>query len=185
MKGMTMSKDRIAELEMEIKRLKESWPAHSTPPSMMERLDTLEEELTKESSRDDAGESQKPETFHFRAIGYVENEFQESTSPDAMRTSRSRIVLDPDLLEGLAGLEPDMNVLVIFVFHRAEGFDLLQHPRGDRGRPKRGVFTLRSPNRPNRIGVTEVELLAIEGNILTVRGLDAINGTPVLDLKPA
>jgi tRNA-Thr(GGU) m(6)t(6)A37 methyltransferase TsaA len=78
-----------------------------------------------------------------------------------------------------------MDLLVVFVFHRAEGYNLLQHPRGDRGRPQRGVFALRSPNRPNPIGITEVELLAIEGNILTVRGLDALDGTPVLDLKPA
>ena len=78
-----------------------------------------------------------------------------------------------------------MALLVVFVFHRSQGFDLLQHPRGNQSRPKRGVFALRSPNRPNPIGITEVELLAIEGNILTVSGLDAINGTPVLDLKPA
>ena len=77
-----------------------------------------------------------------------------------------------------------MTLLVVFVFHRSEGHELLQHPRGDRSRPKRGVFALRSPNRPNPIGVTEVELIAIEGSILTVRGLDAIDGTPVLDLKP-
>ena len=179
-----MSKDRIAELEMEIKRLKESWPAHSVPPSMMERLDALEEELTKELKRGEAGESQKAEIFHFRAIGHVENEFREPASTDTLRASRSRIVLSPDLVEGLAGLEPGMEVMIVFVFHSAEGYELLQHPRGDRSRPKRGVFALRSPNRPNPIGVTEVELLAIEGNILTVRGLDAIHGTPVLDLKP-
>ena len=124
------------------------------------------------------------ETFRFRAIGYIENEFQEPTSPDTLRASTSRIVLAPDFVEGLTGLEPDMALLVIFVFHRAKGYELLQHPRGDQSRPKRGVFTLRSPNRPNPIGITEVELLAIEGNILTVHGLDAINGTPVLDLKP-
>ena len=52
-------------------------------------------------------------------------------------------------------------------------------------RPRRGVFALRSPNRPNGIGVTTVDLVAREGNVLRVRGLDAINGTPVLDLKPA
>ena len=62
---------------------------------------------------------------------------------------------------------------------------MLQHPRGDKSRPKRGVFALRSPYRPNHIGLTEVELLAINGNVLSVRGLDAINETPVLDLKPA
>ena len=183
---MTMSKDRITELEMEIKRLKESYPAHSVLPSMMERLDALEEELMQELKKMYEGvKNQKMETFHFQAIGYVVNEFRVPTEPDILRASQSRIVLTPDLVEGLAGLEPGMKVLVIFVFHRAEGYDLLQHPRGDRCRPKRGVFDLRSPNRPNPIGVTEVELLAIKGNILTVSGLDAIHGTPVLDLKPA
>jgi tRNA-Thr(GGU) m(6)t(6)A37 methyltransferase TsaA len=76
-------------------------------------------------------------------------------------------------------------MLVIFSFHRSEGYNLLQHPRGDRNRPLQGVFALRSPNRPNPTGVTQVELCALEGNVLTVCGLDAINGTPVLDLKPA
>jgi tRNA-Thr(GGU) m(6)t(6)A37 methyltransferase TsaA len=93
-------------------------------------------------------------------------------------------VLNPDLTAGLKGLEPGMAVLVIFNFHRSEDYELLQHPCGDRTRPRRGVFALRSPNRPNPIGVTEVELLSIEGNILTVRGLDALNQTPILDLKP-
>jgi tRNA-Thr(GGU) m(6)t(6)A37 methyltransferase TsaA len=125
------------------------------------------------------------ETFQFQAIGYVENEFQEPTKPDPLRALPSRIVLAPDLSDGLTGLEPGMDLLVVFVFHRAEGYSLLQHPRGDLSRPQRGVFALRSPNRPNPIGITEVELLAIEGNILTVRGLDALDGTPVLDLKPA
>jgi len=134
-------------------------------------------------SRAQGTDRRSAETFQFRAIGYVENEFQERASPDTLSASPSRIVLAPDLVEGLTGLEPGMALLIVFVFHRAEGYDLLQHPRGDRGRPKRGVFALRSPNRPNPIGITEVELLAIEGNILTVRGLDAIHGTPVLDLK--
>jgi tRNA-Thr(GGU) m(6)t(6)A37 methyltransferase TsaA len=125
------------------------------------------------------------ETFQFQAIGYVENEFRETTKPDILTASLSRIVLVADLVEGLSGLEPGMALLVVFVFHRSKGYDLLQHPRGDRSRPKRGVFALRSPNRPNPIGITEVELLAIEGNVLTVRGLDAIDGTPLLDLKPA
>jgi tRNA-Thr(GGU) m(6)t(6)A37 methyltransferase TsaA len=122
--------------------------------------------------------------FQFHAIGYVENEFDEPTNPDAFTGSLSRIVLDPTLLDGLSGLEPGMGILVVFVFHKADGYELLQHPRGDRSRPARGVFALHSPNRPNGIGVTEVELVSIQGNILTVRGLDALNETTVLDLKP-
>ena len=125
------------------------------------------------------------DTFQFKIIGYVENEFEESTSPEALRASISRVKLAPEFVEGLTGLEPGKQVLVIFVFHRAEGFQLLQHPRGDRSRPKRGVFALHSPNRPNPIGVTKVDLLNIEGNILSVLGLDALNGSPILDLKPA
>ena len=74
--------------------------------------------------------------------------------------------------------------MVVFHFHRSRGYELLQHPRGDPSRPRRGVFALRSPRRPNPIGLTVVDLLAIEGNVLRVRGLDAFAGTPVLDLKP-
>ena len=102
-----------------------------------------------------------------------------------MRAALSRVVLDPLLVEGLQGVEPGQRIEVVFVFHRSDGYDLMQHPRGDRDRPCRGVFALRSPSRPNPIGVTTVDLLAIEGNVLVVRGLDALDGTPVLDLKPA
>jgi tRNA-Thr(GGU) m(6)t(6)A37 methyltransferase TsaA len=121
----------------------------------------------------------------YRAIGHVENEFDEPAAPERIRSVESRIVLDPSLAEGLRGLEPGRHIMVIFYFHRSQGFDLLQHPRGDRSRPRRGVFALRSPRRPNPIGVTVVDLVAVRGNVLRVRGLDAINGTPVLDLKPA
>ncbi len=122
-------------------------------------------------------------SLSFQAIGYVENEIAEPTDPDALSDSVSRIVIDVDLSEGLVGLAPGDKVLVVFYFHRSEEYKLLQHPRGDQTRPIRGVFALRSPHRPNPIGVTKVELLEVDNNILTVRGLDAINGTPVIDLK--
>jgi tRNA (adenine37-N6)-methyltransferase len=125
----------------------------------------------------------KPVTF--QPIGYVENDFDRPTSPDQIWAVESRIVLDPALVEGLQGLETGQPIMVIFYFHLSEGYTLCQHPRGDESRPLQGVFTLRSPRRPNPIGVTVVDLLAVEGNVLRVRGLDAIDGTPVLDLKPA
>lgn len=121
----------------------------------------------------------------WRPIGRVENEFDEPTAPEALRSAVSRIVLDPELSAGLTGLEGSDRILVLFQFHRAEAGALLQHPRGDATRPKRGVFALCSPHRPNRIGATVVEILSVAGNVVEVRGLDAINGTPVLDLKPA
>ncbi len=131
----------------------------------------------------------------YRAIGRVESDFHLHRTPvrdldkpaplETTRLAESRIVLDPVLTEGLTGLEPGQRIMVVFYFHRSQGFDLLQHPRGDKSRPRHGVFALRSPRRPNPIGVTVVELVAIEGNVLRVRDLDAIDGTPVLDLKPA
>jgi len=121
----------------------------------------------------------------YRAIGYVKNDFDEPAPPSEMQAIESRVVVDPSLVEGLQGLEPGQRIMVVFYFHRSQGFDLLQHPQGDRNRPRRGVFALRSPRRPNPIGVTVVDLVAIQGNVLRVLGLDAINGTPVLDLKPA
>ncbi|GMR09340.1 MAG: hypothetical protein BMS9Abin28_0158 [Anaerolineae bacterium] len=138
------------------------------------------EPIAKNSTWPDAGR-----VLAFHAIGHVENEFNEPESPDTLRAAVSRIVLEPALVKGLQGLTPGSKVLVIFNFHLAEGYELLQYPRGDKSRPKRGVFALRSPYRPNGIGVSEAELMAIDGNVLSVRRLDAINGTPVLDIKPA
>jgi tRNA-Thr(GGU) m(6)t(6)A37 methyltransferase TsaA len=126
-----------------------------------------------------------PDTVVYRPIGHVENAFDDPAPPPDIRAVQSRIVLDSTLTRGLQGLEPGGNIMVLFHFHRSLGFDLLQHPQGDTSRARRGVFALRSPRRPNAIGVTVVQLVAIEDNVLMVDGLDAINGTPVLDLKPA
>ncbi len=121
----------------------------------------------------------------YRPIGHVENSFDEPAAPDVIASAESRIILHPTLAEGLEGVEEGQQLMVIFHFHRSSGYELRQHPGGDTSRPRRGVFALRGPHRPNPIGVTVVEVLAVEGNTLRVRGLDAINGTPVLDLKPA
>lgn len=124
------------------------------------------------------------ESVTYMSIGRVENDFDEPTAPEKIQSAGSRIVLAPALTEGLKGLEPGRRIMVVYYFHRSDGYALRQHPRGDRSRPQRGVFALCSPRRPNPIGVTVVDLVAIDGNVLQVRGLDAINGTPVLDLKP-
>jgi tRNA-Thr(GGU) m(6)t(6)A37 methyltransferase TsaA len=126
-------------------------------------------------------EEKAPIVYH--AIGYVENEFDEPNVPEKIRSAESSILLDPVLTQGLQGLESGQRLMVIFHFHRSQDFDLLQHPRGDKSHPRRGVFALHSPRRPNAVGVTVVDLMAVEENVLRVRGLDALNGTPVLDLK--
>jgi tRNA-Thr(GGU) m(6)t(6)A37 methyltransferase TsaA len=125
------------------------------------------------------------EPIVYVAIGHVENEFDQPVTPNQIQTAESRIILDSALSDGVIGLTPGQHILVIFHLHRSKGFVLLQHPQGDTSLPERGVFALRSPQRPNPIGVTEVEIVSIHGNELCVRGLDALNGTPVLDIKPA
>jgi len=125
------------------------------------------------------------EPITYRPIGYVESSYEQPAPPEQIRAAESRIVLDPAFVEGLQGLDVGQQIVVVFHCHRSDGYELTQHPQGDRGRPRRGVFALRSPRRPNPIGITVVELVEVQGNVLRVRGLDAINGTPVLDLKPA
>ena len=122
----------------------------------------------------------------FRSIGIVESSVKETLPPDQIKAVPSRIVLDPMLVAGLEGLVPGQKIMVIFHFHLSQQeYDLQQYPRRDRSRSKRGVFALRSPQRPNGIGVTTVDLVKIEENVLHVQNLDAIDGTPVLDIKPA
>jgi tRNA-Thr(GGU) m(6)t(6)A37 methyltransferase TsaA len=122
-------------------------------------------------------------TLAFAPIGYVENDFDAPTTPETIAAAESRVIVGPEFVEGLTGLEAGQRVMIVFCFHLVQSYALLQHPRGDRYRPKRGVFALHTPYRPNPIGVTMVDLLSVEGNVLRVRGLDALNGTPVLDIK--
>jgi tRNA-Thr(GGU) m(6)t(6)A37 methyltransferase TsaA len=117
-------------------------------------------------------------------IGHVESWFTETTASEEMREHTSRLVLRPDLAEGLDGLVPGDSIVVLFYFHQSEGYLLRRHPRGDASRPVRGVFALRSQHRPNPIGVTVARIEAVEENVVQVSGLDALDGTPLLDIKP-
>ncbi len=109
---------------------------------------------------------------------------RDAEQPNAECVIRVRPELEPALL----GIEPGSRLQILYWMHGLGEADreILQcHPRGDRSRPKRGVFALRSPMRPNPIGVTEVEVVAVHGNELTVTGLDALDGSPVVDIKVA
>ena len=94
------------------------------------------------------------------------------------------LVLDPAVVPGLEGLEPGVEVVVLTWLDRASREVLTVHPRGDRARPEAGVFSTRSPHRPNPIGLHVVQILGIEGARLHVSGLEAVDGTPIVDLKP-
>lgn len=124
------------------------------------------------------------ELISFAPIGHVESEFSEYAPSEEMRARPSRIVLRPELAAGLMGLEPGQHILVLFNLHRAKTYDLQLHPGHNPDRPLRGVFATRSQYRPNAIAATVARIVAVAENVLTVDGLDAQDGSPVLDLKP-
>ena len=94
------------------------------------------------------------------------------------------LVLEEGFEAGLEGVGPGDLMVVLTWLDRADRGTLRVHPRDDLTQPLRGVFATRSADRPNPIGLHEVEVLAVEGRRLHVRPLEAVNGTPVLDLKP-
>lgn len=94
------------------------------------------------------------------------------------------LVMNPAVSEGMRGLTAGSDLLVLTWLDRANRDVLSVHPRGDMARPATGVFNTRSPDRPNPIGLHRVTVLAIDGNRIHVRNLEAVDQTPVLDLKP-
>jgi len=116
-------------------------------------------------------------------IGYVRNN-SEDTNPrasDKIMKELSSIEIDEKYAEALFRIEQFEDLYILFYFHRSSGYDLLTNTRsGD----FRGLFATCSPRRPSLIGLTRVKLIERKGNILKVSGLDAINGSPVLDIKP-
>jgi len=119
-----------------------------------------------------------------RPIGQVKrDEGDEGLRGKALRARPARIVLDPQLTDALLGLEPGSDIVGLAYFHEADRDVLQVHPMGNRDNPLRGVFATRSPARPNPIAVTSARIERIDGNVLHVVGLDALDGTPVLDIK--
>jgi tRNA-Thr(GGU) m(6)t(6)A37 methyltransferase TsaA len=122
-----------------------------------------------------------------RAIGVVRNGRHEPPTPRSdWDKMTSEIVIDESLTEALDGIEEFSHIIVLFWLHRTseKELSLKQRPMGQKDRPLRGLFALRTPNRPNPIGKTTVRLLERRGNTLMVEGLDALDGSPVIDIKP-
>ena len=122
-----------------------------------------------------------------KAIGLVRNELQTPPTPRSNWDKVvSEIVIDSSLTGALDGIEEFSHIIVLFWMHRLRegGTPLKQRPMGNLERPLKGLFALRTPNRPNPIGKTTVRLLERRDNILKVEGLDALDGSPVIDIKP-
>lgn len=120
----------------------------------------------------------------FEPIGFVKTAAVGDEVKDKKRIAQ--IVLRNDLVDALDGLSDFSHLFVLFYLHEYYGkqIALKVHPRGRMDMPLVGVYATRTGMRPNPIGLTVVELLKVAGNILTVKGLDAYDGTPVLDIKP-
>jgi tRNA-Thr(GGU) m(6)t(6)A37 methyltransferase TsaA len=125
--------------------------------------------------------------FEVTPVGRVESPLTDTVAapkqgdegaPDAW------LVFDPAVLEALDGIAAGDEIIVLTWLDRARRDALRVHPRGDTSRPERGVFSTRSPHRPNPIGLHPVEVLEVEGARILVRGLEAVDGTPIVDVKP-
>ena len=97
----------------------------------------------------------------------------------------AEIVFDDDVAPALSGIGVGDRVELLTWLHLADRSTLTTYPRGDTSRPLTGVFATRSPDRPNPIGLHTVTVTAVEGNVVRVAGLEAVDGTPVLDIKPS
>jgi tRNA (adenine37-N6)-methyltransferase len=124
--------------------------------------------------------------FTSHPIGFVSSPYQETAKIPkglgAKHEAEGVLKILPELEPGLTDIEGFSHLIVLWEFDRCEGFELVGTPPSD-NRPH-GVFTTRSPRRPNPIGLTIVELLRREGPSLHVRGVDMLDGTPILDIKP-
>ena len=124
--------------------------------------------------------------FEMRAIGHVRSPYADSSQVPkgcgAKHEAEGVIELLPEFEPGLQDIEGFSHLFVIWAFHRAEGYELVG-PTPTDARPH-GVFATRSPRRPNPLGLTVVRLLGRDGRTLRVAGVDMLDGTPVLDIKP-
>jgi tRNA-Thr(GGU) m(6)t(6)A37 methyltransferase TsaA len=125
--------------------------------------------------------------FTVRPIGRVASSL--ASTADAPRQGDegapdAYLILDSDVQAGLDGIASGDEIIVLCWLHEADRSVLTVHPRGDLSRPEQGVFNTRSASRPNPIGLHRVRVLAIDGGRVQVSGLEAIDGTPIVDLKP-
>lgn len=125
-----------------------------------------------------------------QSIGLVHSPFKSKQDIDPEKFASStgfdkiegELEIDEEFSEGLTDIEEFSHIIVLYGFHKSEGFKLLTTPFLDN--TPRGVFATRSPRRPNPIGMTIVKLIEKKNNILRVSGLDIIEGTPIVDIKP-
>ena len=124
--------------------------------------------------------------MNYDPIGHVTSPVKEGIDTD-WGSVISEITINGSLADGLTGLDAFSHIIVVFHMHQStwsKESDLVRRPQGRHDMPLIGIFAQRAKHRPNPVGITAVRLLEKNGTILKVQGLDAIDGTPVLDIKP-
>lgn len=124
-------------------------------------------------------------TLH--AIGVVHSVLTDKATAPKFETENAppaTVVLDPAYAAAARDLAPGQEILLFTWLHQADRSCQAVHPRGDLSRPLTGVFSTRSPARPNPIGLHQVRLTTVDGNVLSIEALEALDGTPVIDIKP-
>lgn len=125
--------------------------------------------------------------YQLEPVGWVESPLNDRAAAPKQGDEGAplaRIVFRPEIWEAAADLRVGDEVLVLTWLHQGNRDTLSVHPRGDPNRPRQGVFSTRSPDRPNPIGLHRVTIVSVAENAIGVRNLEAIDGTPVLDVKP-
>ena len=124
-------------------------------------------------------------SIELRPIGFVRTDAEELPGHWSVSEVEGTLVIDEGYSEGLRDIEPGQRIVVIFHFHRSPGFspEYLRQTSGQDGR-EAGVFSLCSPIRPNPVGMSVLEVLGVRDANVDVRRLDALDGTPILDIKP-
>jgi tRNA-Thr(GGU) m(6)t(6)A37 methyltransferase TsaA len=125
--------------------------------------------------------------FELAPIGLVESPLTDPASAPKQGDEGAPVawlVLEPEVLDALDGVQEGDQLILLTWLDRARRDVLRVHPRGDPNRPQQGVFSTRSEHRPNPIGLHPVEVAAIDGARIQVRNLEAVDGTPILDVKP-
>lgn len=126
-------------------------------------------------------------SFEVTAIGRVESPLTDLASAPRQADEgapAALLVFEAGMLEGLRSLRPGDEIIVLTWLDRAHRDVLTVHPRGDTSRAPEGVFSTRSPHRPNPIGLHQVRITAIDGPLVRVGSLEALHGTPIIDVKP-
>lgn len=126
---------------------------------------------------------EKDGTITIKPLGRARNSVAKPALP-GWKNVVTDIVIDKRYAKGFDGIEDYSHVIVVYWMNKEEECHLKHHPQGRADIPYVGIFACRCPQRPNRIAISTVKLVRRKGNILTVKGLDIVNGTPIIDIKP-